>query len=409
MLGSLKSSLKERKFLSNTTDKLFHQIIRLRHNEVYDTVIIGGGPVGTSVALHMALQGYSKHHKLVVIEKDFQYKYTSAMLSAGGIRQQFSVPENILMSKFSAEFLKNMELLAVDDTVPDIQFHENGYLFLANATNEHILQQNHTTQRACGVDWIDLLSSHQLKSQFPWLHSEDITLGSFSTKNEGYFDPWIFVHAMKHKAIDLGVEFRQAAVERFELQHENNINPSALSISKIHMRSRTSGAVEEFVIPGKVVNAAGCWSGQLVEMMKEHLTSSTKKKVHDLPVYPRKRCIFNVNCKVNSNPQLIPDTSEYSNPRSVPPVTTPLVIDSSGVYFRPEQNPGGFLMGVSPDTSKDPNYTSNDTLEHVEYAYFEDVIWPTIADRVPAFESLKMKSAWAGFYDYNTVDQVCYI
>ena len=31
------------------------------------------------------------------------------MLSVGGIRQQFSLPENVQMSMFSAEFLRNVK------------------------------------------------------------------------------------------------------------------------------------------------------------------------------------------------------------------------------------------------------------------------------------------------------------
>ena len=49
--------------------------------------------------------------KIAVIERDKTYQSCSAMLSAGGIRQQFSVPENIEMSKYGAEFLKNMDAL----------------------------------------------------------------------------------------------------------------------------------------------------------------------------------------------------------------------------------------------------------------------------------------------------------
>ena len=32
-------------------------------------------------------------------------------------------------------------------------------------------------------------------------------------------------------------------------------------------------------------------------------------------------------------------------------------------------------------------------------------MWPQLAARVPAFESVKVVDAWAGYYDYNTLDQ----
>jgi hypothetical protein len=39
----------------------------------------------------------------------------------------------------------------------------------------------------------------------------------------------------------------------------------------------------------------------------------------------------------------------------------------------------------------------------VDHHLFENVIWPTLAERVPAFNELKVTGFWAGFYDVNTV------
>lgn len=95
----------------------------------YDVVIVGGGVMGSSVAYHLsklALAGTDNRHgrqplSIAVIEKDKKYLTASAMLSAGGLRQQFSAAENTQMSMYGAEFLKSPKILQVKDVVPDYQ------------------------------------------------------------------------------------------------------------------------------------------------------------------------------------------------------------------------------------------------------------------------------------------------
>ena len=65
-----------------------------------------------------------------------------------------------------------------------------------------------------------------------------------------------------------------------------------------------------------------------------------------------------------------------------------LVIDPSGVFFRPEGR--NFLCGVSPPEDQDPDC---DDFE-IDYAMFDDIVWPALANRVPAFAELKVQSAW---------------
>ena len=41
----------------------------------------------------------------------------------------------------------------------------------------------------------------------------------------------------------------------------------------------------------------------------------------------------------------------------------------------------------------------------MEYGLFDEVIWPALAHRIPAFEAIKLTHAWACHYDYNSFDQ----
>jgi glycine/D-amino acid oxidase-like deaminating enzyme len=43
-------------------------------------------------------------------------------------------------------------------------------------------------------------------------------------------------------------------------------------------------------------------------------------------------------------------------------------------------------------------------LEAIDHTLFDEVIWPILAARVPAFEALRVRSAWAGYYEMNAFD-----
>jgi glycine/D-amino acid oxidase-like deaminating enzyme len=81
----------------------------------------------------------------------------------------------------------------------------------------------------------------------------------------------------------------------------------------------------------------------------------------------------------------------------------PLIIDTSGTWCRPEGGPGPdgqlYLCGGSPG-EEDPD---SDSFE-VEWNLFEELYWPNLAHRIPAFEAIKPGRAWAGHYDMCALD-----
>ncbi|MGH6880391.1 NAD(P)/FAD-dependent oxidoreductase [Hypericibacter sp.] len=321
-----------------------------------DILIVGGGVVGSSTAYFLTAQpGF--RGRVVVVEKDPTYGEAATARSAGGIRQQFSTPENIRMSQFGASFVKNVaEHLSLPGEKAQLPFVEQGYLFLATPSGLPVLEQNHATQTALGAD-IVMLDSAALRRQFPWLHTDDLAGGAFGRHNEGWTDPYSLLQAFRRKAIAQGAIYLQD--EAVALQREGD------RIASVTLAKAGSIAI------GAMVNSAGINAARIAGWAG-----------FDLPVRPRKRFVYVFDCR---------DSAEIQN--------APLLIDPNGVYFRPEGT--SFIGGVSPPEDQDPDCTD---LE-VEYGLFEETVWPTLAQRVPAFEAIKLVRAWAGHYDYNTLDQ----
>lgn len=320
----------------------------------FDIVIVGGGVIGSSAAYFLAAQP-AFGGTVAVIERDATYAEAATPRSAGGIRQQFSTPENILISAFGASFIKSArEHLAVDGEEPDLQFHEGGYLFLATHAGLRTLVDNHHIQHQLGAE-TQLLTPGELGASFPWLNCGDLAGGSFGPRNEGWLDPYSLLQAFRRKARSLGVTYIQDEVAGLDLAHDR--------VTNVRLGSGESIAC------GGVVNCAGVNAWRVAAWIGL-----------DLPVRPRKRLVYVFDCR-----------EELTG--------VPLTIDPTGVWVRPEG--ANFICGVSPEEANDPDSTDFE----LDYRPFEEMIWPTLAHRIPAFEAIKLIRAWAGHYDYNVLDQ----
>lgn len=141
----------------------------------------------------------------------------STTLSVGGLRQQFSLEENIFMSLYGAEFLRNInEHLSVPgEPSIDVNFHPYGYLVLATEAGAETLVRNSKLQNSLGAKNV-VLTAEKLKRTFPWINTDGIAAGCLGLEKEGWFDPWSLLCAFKKKALHLGVEYVNAEVKAFQ-------------------------------------------------------------------------------------------------------------------------------------------------------------------------------------------------
>ncbi len=318
-----------------------------------DVVIVGGGIVGSASAHYLKKLGYKG--SVAIIEMDTSFKQSCTALSLGGLRQQFSMAENIALSLFGLDLVRNLKREFGLDA--DVGFREQGYLILASQDGLATLEENHVTQKSCGADTV-MLSAPELKTRFPHLNVEDIAAGCFGQSGEGWLDPYSLMALFRKSALAQGVELIAARV--------TGLGNDGARVTSVALD------IGETIACGHLVNAAGAGAGSLAAMADI-----------ELPVAPRKRYVYVIDC---------PEAPESLR-------KGPLTTDWSGLYMRPEGR--NFLCGNSPEEEDEPHPVDWE----MDHDWFQDRIWPCLATRIPVFETLKVVGSWVGHYDYNTLDQ----
>jgi sarcosine oxidase, subunit beta len=307
-----------------------------------DTVIIGGGIVGSSIAYHLVSSGCKD---VLVIERESAQGKGSTGKSMGGVRAQFSTPVNIQMSLYSIPFYASFE----ERLGHPCDYRPQGYMFCATS-DKHLayLRTNQEKQIALGLKNVRMISGDEIRSLFPQLRADDIIGGSFCS-TDGFVDPYSAMIGFMTWASDHGAKlWKNTAVTGIQQ------NGAGFEVQT----SRGS------VSARKLVNAAGAWAASIARMVGV-----------DLPVEPLRR-------------MLVP-----TEPFDQFPHSAPMIIDmSNGFHFRPEAL--GFLLAWN-DPEETPGYKTD-----FEPSFIEKIL-TRAADRVPIFENLAVnpKRAWAGLYE----------
>lgn len=320
-------------------------------NTRFDVIIVGGGIMGSTTAYYLTQKDPRLH--VAVIERDLAYTQASTTLSMVNARIQFSLAHNVQISQYTFAVLDRFEdEMTVNGNRPHIAFRREGNLFLHSedaadgARTAMAMQQS----LGCRVQW---WSPEEIKARYPLYVPRDVAGGTFGAE-DGHFDAYAVLMAYKAKASAQGVVYIQDTVTDLNVDH-----------GQMTGLSTAAGAVYATSI---VVNCAGAWCSDLA-----------KRAGVDLPVKPVKRQCFCVDTAVKPDGPL------------------PLTVLPSGLYFRTETG-GMVLLGKSMDD--DPVGYDFSWDQH----RFMDLLWPELAEFVPAFERLKLVRGWAGLYAVNTLD-----
>ena len=301
-------------------------------------VIIGGGIMGASTAYHLARRGCTG---VVILEKDLLAQ-ASTGLSAGGIRQQFSHPANIRLSKEAVRVFERFE----EDFGVDMEFRQVGYLFLAQSQDVwQEFQTNVETQRQHGVP-VEALTVDEIRYRWPYLNGDDLQGGTFCPE-DGYADPYMAAMGFANAARRLGVR----------IEEQTRVTAIHIEGNKVRGLETTRGAISTPV----VVNVAGPWGGEVAHMAGL-----------DLPVKPYRRQVF------------------MTQAFDAIPKPVPMILDIEPAFYFRGEGPG-VLMGMS-DPDEPSSFSTN-----VDYRFLEQVIDAAV-HRAPILEEAEILRGWGGLY-----------
>jgi glycine/D-amino acid oxidase-like deaminating enzyme len=333
-----------------------------------DTLIIGAGIIGSSVAMHLGKQGVSD---VRVIDFDLEGSLSSTELNAGGVRATWIQPINIQMSRLTIDYLAKHE--------EELGYKSCGYLWLHG--EERLKAALKAREAQLQEGWsVEVFDVPALKRHIPFIDRTEGIAGAVFAPRDGLVNSNLVKNHFRAKARAAGVRFEDRCwVKSAEHQTDGieicvEVFPAELDQEQ---KLKTLGRVESQGSAGffphalrmykakRVVNCAGAWASQLAKILG----------------YPCRSYAMRRQVSVFDSREV--DLSTYG-----------MIVDTSGVYFHPEASNGlaGYASYVEPH-GINFHYDGED--------FFNEWIWPALAARSSGFERLKHLTGWAGLYEVS--------
>ena len=212
-----------------------------------DVIIIGGGMIGLSTALHLARVG----KQVTLVEKNFPGKHASGV-NAGGVRSLKRDPIELPLIHGAMEMWHHMEALVGSDC----GFFKTGYLVAAETDKDMAeLEERAAFTRGLGYDNELVIDARDLKKWAPAI--ADHCLGGLMSTSDGHASPAETCRA-----------YHQAACAAGAVVHANcRVLDLEITSAGFKVTTDTQGVLEA----EQVLNCAGAWAGEIGKMVGEEL------------------------------------------------------------------------------------------------------------------------------------------
>lgn len=370
--------------------------------DMTDILVIGAGLVGSATAYYTK-KATNRSGDVCVIDRAPYSPHNCTAFCNGLISSQSKSQDIARMATLTKELIRNLkeDVLVTEEDFAQIKYRPCTHLILW--PEEEVPEVLQSIERA-NVDgsYVEAKLPQELEIKYPWLRvtDSDVSIGTHGNQDEAIIDPVGLRNVYRTLGQAHGVNFIQAEALDFNMMYSmsaHGISPTAAGalVARVGSSSELRSCGYAYVLLALGHNTP------FLEARAE-MEPSMRDAFEDMHfIQPRLRIYF-----------------AFNSP-STPTIDFPVITDTDGSVLMREDYANNFKYYLNLDESDlffdddsqifmDPDAEEpyQNLVHHSKkfQTYFEQVIRPRLAKRIPTMEDARFISAVSGFESYDMHD-----